>query len=117
MSHACPVCKVTYFEPGECDWCGAARVAFSTTLPTIPIPKSVDILALVGQLNLMGWRDYKIETALGLTGGYISQLRCGNVKRSGYEYTALILNFYVEQRLRFHMKPCAQDTPIPQLQK
>ena len=78
------------------------------------LPK-VDPLQVISQLHSMGWKDYKIEAATGLTSGYIAQLRCGNIKKPGYEYVRLIVNLYVEQRQTFHVKTCAQEVTATQV--
>jgi len=60
------------------------------------IPETIDPLALLADLNRAGWRDYKVEMALGFNKGYIAQIRCGmiNLKRFPYVRGARLLNFH-----------------------
>lgn len=43
-------------------------------IPT-PIPVAIDVEALLRDLASSGWRDQKIELALGFSPGYIAKLR------------------------------------------
>ena len=61
------------------------------------IPAQVDVLQIVADLNAWGWRDYKIEVACGLGGGYIAQVRCGNIREPAYGKAARLFNFWEEQ--------------------
>lgn len=53
-----------------------------------------DVLQLVKDLNTWGWRDYKIEVCCGLGSGYISQVRCGNIKNPSHDKVVRLFNFW-----------------------
>jgi hypothetical protein len=65
------------------------------------IPAELDIAGMLDDLTRWGWRDYKIEVACGLSAGYISQIRCGNIKFLAYQRAARLYNFWFsEQEMR-----------------
>ena len=61
------------------------------------IPAQIDVMQIVADLNEWGWRDYKIEVACGLGSGYISQVRCGNIREPAYGKAARLFNFWEEE--------------------
>ena len=62
------------------------------------IPVKIDVAQIVAELNAWGWLDFKIETCCGLGRGYISQVRCGNIKNPEYGKAARLFNFWEEQQ-------------------
>lgn len=60
----------------------------------VTIPETIDVLALVLDLNTNGWRDYKIEIACILPKGYLSQVKSGRIQNPRYEIAARIFNFH-----------------------
>lgn len=66
------------------------------------IPSQIDILQIVADLQKWGWRDYKIEVFCGLGGGYIAQVRAGNIREPAYGKAARLYNFWEEERLVQH---------------
>ena len=62
------------------------------------IPEAIDPRAVINELNSLGLRDYKIEIACGFTPGYVSQIRCGNVKTPAYSHAAKLLNLLEQER-------------------
>lgn len=61
------------------------------------IPAQIDILNIVQDLRALGWTDYKVEIAAGLTQGYIAQCRGGNIRQPAYDKAARLYNFWVQQ--------------------
>lgn len=65
------------------------------------IPEEVNWLGLIEELNHLGLKDSKIELACEFTPGYISQLKCGNVKKVGdYTKGAKLVNLLDRERKR-----------------
>jgi hypothetical protein len=64
----------------------------------MPLPIDIDTEAILNDLNLWGWRDFKIETVCGFTSGYVSQIRCGNIKTLGFPRAARLYNFWESER-------------------
>jgi hypothetical protein len=62
------------------------------------IPAELDIHGMLDDLGRWGWRDYKIEIACGLSGGYISQIRCGNIRFLAYQKAARLYNFWFSEQ-------------------
>lgn len=63
------------------------------------IPANVDYLALLGDLNRWGIRDYKIEAICGLGNGHVAQLKCGAIKDMKYRNAARLYNFWFDESL------------------
>ena len=61
------------------------------------IPESVNWIAVLDELNRLGLKDGKVEAICDLTKGYLSQIRCGNVKRLGYDKGAKLMNLLDEE--------------------
>ena len=61
------------------------------------IPANIDQIALLADLNRLGWKDYMLTEALGFSEGYISQLKCGNVAQMSYQKAARLYNFWCEE--------------------
>lgn len=70
---------------------------------SMAIPTTIDVLALINELNGYGLRDHAIEIVCGLTQGYVAQVRCGNIKRPNYEYAAKIYNLAEQERLKVNV--------------
>lgn len=66
------------------------------------IPMHVDILEMTGELNTMGWPDYKIEIAAGVGSGYIAQMRRGRIVNPGYQTAARFYNFWLSETGQSH---------------
>jgi len=62
------------------------------------IPANIDHVAIVQDLNRWGYRDYKIELICGFSVGYVSQLKCGNVRQMVYQRAARLYNFWLAER-------------------
>jgi len=60
----------------------------------IPI---VDHRQCVSDLNAWGWRDFKIDTVCGFTGGYVAQIKCGNVGVMAQDKAARLYNFWEQE--------------------
>ena len=58
------------------------------------IPESIDPQALLRDLNAAKWKDCYIEEACGFSKGYVSQIKCGNVKNMSYEKGAKLYNLH-----------------------
>ncbi len=54
----------------------------------------IDPHAIIQDLNLWGWRDFKIETVCGFSRGYVAQIKCGNVKAVAHERAVRLYNFW-----------------------
>jgi hypothetical protein len=61
------------------------------------IPAFLDHLAILDDLNRLGWLDSKIETSCGFSQGYVAQLRCRNVKNMSYHRAARLFNFWEDE--------------------
>ncbi len=62
------------------------------------IPAGIDHLVLLADLKRWGWQDNKIELACAFSGGYVSQLKCGNIKDMSYSKAARLYNFWEAER-------------------
>jgi len=62
------------------------------------IPEYFDPIAVLNELNRLGWKDYVIERECGLTEHYVGQVRCGNVRVPSYSYAAKMLNLLERER-------------------
>ncbi len=58
------------------------------------IPAGIDHLMLLADLKRWGWQDNKIELACDFSSGYVSQLKCGNIKDMSYSKAARLFNFW-----------------------
>ena len=61
------------------------------------IPEEVCWIGVLNELNRLGLIDGKIESICDLTKGYVAQIRCGNVKRLGYDKGAKLINLLDEE--------------------
>lgn len=61
------------------------------------IPIEVDVAQLIDDLTSWGWRDQKIESALGYSGGYVAKLRAGPRPDRPYQYVARLYNLWCEE--------------------
>lgn len=64
---------------------------------TEQIPANIDHVRVLADLNAWGYRDYRIEAICGFSVGYVSQLKCGNVKQMTYQRAARLWNFWCEE--------------------
>lgn len=64
------------------------------------IPTEINAIAVLDELNRLGWRDYKIEMECGFSRGYVPQIRNGNIQVPGYTATAKLLNLLERERSR-----------------
>lgn len=64
------------------------------------IPEKIDAPALIADLNKWGMKDSKIEFACGFSGGYVAQIKCGNLKRMSYPKGAALLNLHEERMIK-----------------
>lgn len=62
------------------------------------IPVEIDVDGILNDLTTWGWRDFKIETVCGFSSGYVSQIRCGNVRMLAYQRAARLFNFWESER-------------------
>jgi hypothetical protein len=62
------------------------------------IPTQINAVAVLDELNKLGWRDTKIEVACGFSKGYVSQLRSGYVHTPSFPNAALLLNLLEQER-------------------
>jgi transcriptional regulator with XRE-family HTH domain len=56
------------------------------------IQVEIDAIAILDELNALGWRDYKIEMECGFSKGYVDQIRRGNVRELKYPRAARLIN-------------------------
>lgn len=62
----------------------------------IPI---IDALPIIADLNEWGWKDFKIDTVCGFCGGYVAQIKCGNIKEMGHRRAVSLYNFWESEAL------------------
>lgn len=62
------------------------------------IPEDINAIALLDELNRLGWNDYKIEAACGFSSGYAAKIRSGDVKNPSYHHSAKLFNFLERER-------------------
>ena len=74
------------------------------------VPAHLDIRAILGDLNRVGYIDYKIETACGFSQGYVNQLKRGHISRISYEYGARLHNLWVDV-VALHPPPFSLTLP------
>ena len=72
------------------------------------IPEDFDPLAILNELNRLGFRDYKIEMACGFNHGYVAQIRCGNVKMPAYPNAAKLLNLLEREEAQGSLETLAR---------
>lgn len=63
----------------------------------LPIPVRIDIEAILTDLHILGWRDYKVEIICSMPRGMISKLRKGSIGQPSYGHAARLHNFWVDQ--------------------
>ena len=63
------------------------------------IPAYFDGKATLTELNALGLKDYKIELITGIRAGYISQVKCGNIKNPRYDICAKLYNLLEAERV------------------
>ena len=70
------------------------------------IPVRIDAEALLNDVNTWGWRDMKIEVALGYSQGYVAKLRAGLTQDASkfrdrqYVHMAALQNLWESERDR-----------------
>ena len=76
----------------------------------IPI---VDHRQCVADLNAWGWRDYKIDLVCGFTGGYVAQIKCGNIALMSQDKAARLYNLWEQEAHErgVHIPP--YGSPVP----
>lgn len=63
----------------------------------VMIPSKIDIVSIIAELNVLGWKDYKIEQAAGLGSGYVARIRSDVIRNPSYDKAARLHNFWVTQ--------------------
>lgn len=61
------------------------------------IPAEIDVQAIIRDLNRVGWKDQKIEIALGLSKGYVAKLKEGPRPNRPYQLAARLFNFWEQE--------------------
>lgn len=64
------------------------------------IPETIDVIALLNELNALGLKDSSVEVACNFNKGYVAQIRCGNSRRPNYQYMARLMNLAEAERLK-----------------
>lgn len=70
------------------------------------VPAVLDIEQMLADLTQSGWLDQKLETACGLSNGYIRQLRVGRISRVSWVYGARLYNLWVYEMSAVKARPC-----------
>ena len=78
------------------------------------IPEKIDPIAMIHDLNGWGMKDSKIEFACGFSVGYVSQIKCGNLKRMSYPKGAALFNLHEERMLKSLAHSNSSAGTIPQ---
>lgn len=61
------------------------------------IPADIDPVQLLNDLHAAGWKDHKIELALGYSVGYCAKMRAGPRPERPYQLIARLYNFWFDQ--------------------
>lgn len=72
----------------------------------MPLPLNIDANMMRNDLLRWGWNDYKIEVAIGASGGYMAKLRGGI--NMGYTMAARLYNLWEDES----QKPNRVPAPI-----
>jgi hypothetical protein len=62
-----------------------------------PLPPFIDHVQLLRDLQKFGWRDQKLESACGFSGGYVAKLRGDPQQRIGYISAARLWNLWRDE--------------------
>ena len=62
------------------------------------IPVEIDPIQILDDLHAAGWRDQKIEIALGFSAGYCAKLRSGPRVGRPYQMLARLYNFWYDEQ-------------------
>lgn len=73
----------------------------------------IDADSIIKDLNTWGWRDFKIEMACGFSSGYVSQIKCGNVKAMAHERATRLYNFWECEATRQGVQIPEYGSPVP----
>jgi hypothetical protein len=78
----------------------------------MPLPLAIDANMMRDDLVRWGWNDYKIEVAIGASGGYMAKLRQG--RNMGYSMAARLFNLWeYEAQKRTGTTPAAPSYIAP----
>jgi len=61
------------------------------------MPVVVDLETIIGDLHSIGWKDQKLETVLGMSGGYIAKMNRGPRPERPYRMVQQIWNFWGDE--------------------